>query len=199
MKKIFVLLVAATGMLFLSCNSIDSQIAKYEKACKAGDLTKATEIASELSKHTSDFTAEQSQRILAAAMECANSTSDIDFGGSSSDLSSGTFSDDTPASSPKTAAEVDALISQLDNMLVRLSKMKVDSDEYDALADQIDNILDELDDCDLSASQESRILKLENRFDDIESALESAAEKAVRNATSGWGDDDDDDDDDWDF
>lgn len=76
MKKLILLLVTLIGILFLSCNSIDSQISRYEKACKAGDLEKASKIASNLEKKSDKITDEQAMRILNASMNCSESVND---------------------------------------------------------------------------------------------------------------------------
>ena len=77
MKTRFVIFVSLIGFLLFSCNSIDSQIRAYEKACNAGDYEKALKIAVKLSKQSDKITAEQSLRILAAGAKCADSMKDL--------------------------------------------------------------------------------------------------------------------------
>lgn len=66
------------GLLFASCNSFDSDIKKLEKACKAGDLQKAEQLADEFDKKykEEDLTTEQKAKFIAAAMECEKSVGD---------------------------------------------------------------------------------------------------------------------------
>ncbi len=69
--KFFALAVLACFM-FASCNSVDSLIEKYEKACKAGDTVEMSKIAQKLDKKKGDLTAEQTKHLLEAVTSCAN-------------------------------------------------------------------------------------------------------------------------------
>lgn len=71
MKKTFLFLLTLIGILLVSCNSIDSQISKYEKACEEGDYAKATKIAAEIGKHPKKLTPERTMRITNANMKLA--------------------------------------------------------------------------------------------------------------------------------
>jgi len=77
MKKIFLFAVTLIGILFLSCNSIDSQISQYEKACKAGNYEEAMKIATDLDKNKDKMTEEQAMKLLNAAESCAESALDL--------------------------------------------------------------------------------------------------------------------------
>ena len=70
-------MVAIAAVVLASCSSLDSKISKYEKACKAGDVQKAAEIAADIEKNykPSDFTQEQTKKLLEAGIECAKNTS----------------------------------------------------------------------------------------------------------------------------
>ena len=67
--------------------------------------------------------------------------------------------------SAPTNADIDAMLNQLEGMLNRLAKMDDLSDEYDDLEDQIMDFMDRIDDLDMSAAQEKRYDKLDDRFD----------------------------------
>ena len=73
MKRVILALVALVGIALVSCNSIDSKIGRLEKACKAGDLEKATKISADLEKQADKITDEQAIKIANAAMECSKS------------------------------------------------------------------------------------------------------------------------------
>ena len=75
MKRMIILLAAFIGILFVSCNSsIDSLISKYEKACVAGDYTKAAKYAADLEKKGDKITDEQAMKIAEASMNCSKAT-----------------------------------------------------------------------------------------------------------------------------
>lgn len=69
----FLVLAIAACFIFASCNSVDSLIDKYSKACKAGDFEKAEKIAQKLEEKTKDakLTEEQTTKIFEASMDCA--------------------------------------------------------------------------------------------------------------------------------
>lgn len=77
MKRMIILLTTFIGILFVSCNSsIDSLISKYEKACVAGDYTKAAKYAADLEKKGDKITDEQAMKIAEAALNCSKATID---------------------------------------------------------------------------------------------------------------------------
>ena len=80
MKKLVMLITVGFGLLFASCNSIDSYIRKIEKACKAGDLEKAEKLVDEFDKKykEEDLTPEQMDKAIAATMECYKSEFALD-------------------------------------------------------------------------------------------------------------------------
>lgn len=74
MRKSICFITLSFGILLASCNSIDSQISKYEKACVAGNFTKAAKIANKLEKESDKITDEQAVKISEAAMKCSETT-----------------------------------------------------------------------------------------------------------------------------
>ncbi len=76
MKKLsFVALALVASLSFTSCNSPESLVKQYEKACKAGDAEKAEKVQEKMNKYDEDdFTAEQCGRIMQATLELSVSS-----------------------------------------------------------------------------------------------------------------------------
>lgn len=72
MKKIkFVAAAFLMSFALVACNSTDSLIKKYEKACEKGDAVAAAKVAEKLSKVEKELTDEQSERIDNASIKLA--------------------------------------------------------------------------------------------------------------------------------
>ena len=75
MKKIKLLaIILFAGMALAACNSTDSQISQYEKACQKGDVEKAEKLAEELSK--AELTTEQQARVATATLQLLTTSKD---------------------------------------------------------------------------------------------------------------------------
>jgi len=164
MKKVCLLMVTLLGILFVACNSIDSQISQYEKACEAGDYQKATKIAAEIAKHPDKMTLERTKRITDANIKLAEKITGDTYE-SAKEFSNDAYESAKEALNGKSSAEVDAMLNKLENMLNKFEKMDDLSDEYDEMEDKILNLMDEIDDCNLTPAQEKKYDKLDNRFD----------------------------------
>lgn len=70
MKKVSKLMwTLAIGAVLVACNSTDSLINKFEKACKAGDVEKATELYEELNQKPEGLSADQQQKMAGIKMD----------------------------------------------------------------------------------------------------------------------------------
>ena len=78
MKKVVLLFwVLIPSLLMSSCNSIDSAISDYEKACKSKDLEKITKATEKLGTFDkSEFTLEQLNKLQQVTMDCITSSFD---------------------------------------------------------------------------------------------------------------------------
>ncbi len=76
MKKLSVVALALVASLsFTSCNSPESLVKQYEKACKAGNEEKAEKILEKMNKYDEDdFTADQMSRIFEATVQLSVSS-----------------------------------------------------------------------------------------------------------------------------
>lgn len=68
-------LVAVAAVAMMSCGSLDSKISDLDKACRAGDLTKAQKISAEIASkyEAKDFSQAQVEKMAAAEAECVKS------------------------------------------------------------------------------------------------------------------------------
>ena len=78
MKKLILIILVFIGLSCISCNSIDTQLGKYEQACEQGDYEKASainiELGKEIAKHPGKWTAERNERYTKATMKLTQKT-----------------------------------------------------------------------------------------------------------------------------
>lgn len=86
MKKItrIIALALVAGLFFASCESTDSLIQKYEKACKAGDTVEAGKFARKIAKR--DLSQSESDALLNAQAACGQQKLDEAMGDAMKDM-----------------------------------------------------------------------------------------------------------------
>ena len=182
MKRVFLLLgIIIPSMMMIGCNSIDSAINDYEKACKSKDLEKISKATEKLGTfNKADFTVEQINKLQLVTMDCITSS----FGDAFNSLSNSAKEEIDQVSSSASSTNWDALLDEYEELAdkyISYVKKAVKGDasaleKCNSLYEKAEDFVEKLDSAkdDMSAAQANRLTKIQKKLADAVQEINKA-------------------------